>query len=152
MIVQIGVLLFCACIGTCLVFFSPGRAMLNKTQGMTRDQVDILLQQKNASGIPWAYALMPGLLLELAQTFIVEAFYPFRALQTHLGSNVIARGSLVIVLSNLVYGLIEYKLRTKGGTYIYQTLDAFYWFKVMLFALPTLYLWYLFAVLIGAVR
>ena len=150
MLLQIGILLFWACIGTCLVFCSPGRAMLKEVQGMTREQVRLLLNQKNASDIPQGCAILPGCLLELVQTFIVEAFYPIHALVAHLGSSTIAKWALVIVLSNLVHGLIEHKL--KGGTYVYPALDAFYWFKVVLFALPTLYLWYLFAVLIGAIH
>lgn len=141
-------LLMWAIIGLCLVVFSPSRRFMKGEGGNADTEVTALLQPKDAQGIMLEGCLWAGLLLEFIQTIVVEPAYFLWGLLTHVGQKEFAYGALAGLLLNVLLSIVDY-LVSKARHQRYPQITWFTWLVTCIAALPTLYLWYLFCVLVG---
>lgn len=150
---QAFLLLMWAIIGLLLVVFSPTRRFRAQVGGLSNEEVTLVLRQKDEQGIPYGCRCLPGWLLELVQTVVVEPIYLLWSLLSHVGQREIAYGALAALLVNVVLvSIITHIVRKVRGGGLYPKITWVTWICIFIASLPTLYLWYLFFVVIGIIR
>lgn len=149
--VQTWCLLFWAVVGWCLVVFSPIRKSNAEMQGLTPSEAAERIKQARANEETPGTGCrrIAGGLLEVIQTALVEPGYLLWALLNHIGSRQIALIDLSIVVGNVVISVLVVAVSKQVR---FPKMTWWYWVKVFVFSLPSLYLWYLFLVIIGVMR
>ncbi|HLZ62136.1 MAG TPA: hypothetical protein VKR06_34765 [Ktedonosporobacter sp.] len=136
--------------GLCLVLVSPSRRFRKEVGGLSNAEVSTLLRQKD-QGLTLGCRRLPGLLLESVQTIVVEPVYLLWGLLAHVGQKEFAYGALAAVLVNVLLSIVAYIIR-KARSQFYPKITWSTWIWTCIASLPTLYLWYLFFVVVGVAR
>jgi hypothetical protein len=150
-VAQTFLLLIWAIIGLSLVLLSPSRRIQKEVGGFSDAEVDAVLRQKDEKGLTLGCRRLPGLLLELVQTYGVELVYLLWGLLAHIGQKEFAYGALAAFLINKLHALVAFTIR-KARNHPHPKITWSTWVLAFIASLPTLYLWYLFFVVIGILR
>ena len=138
------VLLAFAFHGLVLVVFSPDYFLRRELGGKPREDLNTYLRQV---GYMKSCRIFLNILGLYVQSLIIEPGYAIWAILSHTAPLYLAYGSLAISLLNMANYFFSAAVFRKRG--VYAPITWWYWVQVAVFALPTVYLWFLFARMIG---
>lgn len=138
------VLLACAFQGLVVLVFSPERSLRKQLAGQPQEALDAYLR---ARGMAYGCKALLLIVATCVQTFIIEPGYAIWAILSHVAPLALSYGSLG--LSLLTGFLYIFNAARRKRNRVYAPITWRYWVLFAIFALPTAYLWFLFARMIG---
>ncbi|GCE32016.1 hypothetical protein KDA_75000 [Dictyobacter alpinus] len=148
---QTCLLLYSALAGSFFAAFSPSRRWSARKASMSPEAIKEYEQEKNELGLSHGCAVSLSGAWEIVHLYLVEPFYVIWAVLVHVQPLGLAYGALAIIVVRMVLLCAAFAIpfpKTSAS----PSSSTMYWLGVVVWSLPTLYLWFLFGVVIGLVH
>lgn len=144
------VLLYCALAGSFFAVFSPSRRWSVRKASMSPEAIKEYEQEKNELGLSHGCAVSLAGAWEIVQLYLIEPVYVIWAILVHVQPLGLAYGALAIIVVRTLLLLAAFAVPFPQTSA--SPSSVMYWLGVVVWSLPTLYLWFLFGVVIGLLR
>lgn len=147
---QTCLLLYCTLAGTFFAAFSPARRLSKRKATMSPEELTSYNQQKNEFGLSHSCVTSLVGMWQIAHLYLVEPLYVIWAISIPIEPRGLAYVALCIIVIRTFLLFASFVVsfpKTSNET----RFSWGYWIGAVVWSLPTLYLWFLLAVVIGLV-